>query len=123
MYSLQWYSLAALAIVLVIVLSFRGKVKTKLVLIGLRLRRAASSSRTLAYVMGWSPGKPGNYGELVAPRAVSAAPFAALRGKWVLVSVGRGRLRRRTARRSSTSCARCVARRARTWSASSGCGW
>lgn len=41
---------------------------------------------TLAYLLGWSPGKPGNYGELVPPRAVSAAPFAALRGKWVLVS-------------------------------------
>jgi len=41
---------------------------------------------TAAYLLGWSPGKPGNYGELIPPRAVSAAPFAALRGKWVLVS-------------------------------------
>ncbi len=41
---------------------------------------------TAAYLLGWSPGKPGNYGELVPPRAVTAAPFAALRGKWVLVS-------------------------------------
>ena len=41
---------------------------------------------TAAYLLGWSPGKPGNYGELVPPRAVAAAPFAALRGKWVLVS-------------------------------------
>ena len=41
---------------------------------------------TAAYLLDWSAGKPGNYGELVAPRAVSAAPFAALRGKWVLVS-------------------------------------
>lgn len=41
---------------------------------------------TAAYLLGWSPGKPGNYGELVPPRAVSAAPLAALRGKWVLVS-------------------------------------
>jgi hypothetical protein len=41
---------------------------------------------TLAYLFGWSPGKPGNYGELIAPRPVTLAPFAALRGKWVLVS-------------------------------------
>jgi len=41
---------------------------------------------TAAYLLGWSPGKPGNYGELVPPRALTAAPFAALRGKWVLVS-------------------------------------
>ena len=59
--------------------------KNKLVLIGL-VCAAPLVLGTLAYVMGWSPGKPGNYGELVAPRAVSAAPFAALRGKWVLVS-------------------------------------
>ena len=41
---------------------------------------------TAAYLLGWSPGKPGNYGELIPPRAVPAAPLAALRGKWVLVS-------------------------------------
>jgi hypothetical protein len=41
---------------------------------------------TLAYVLGWSPGKPGNYGELLEPRPLALAPLAALRGKWVLVS-------------------------------------
>lgn len=41
---------------------------------------------TLAYVLGWSPGKPGNYGELIEPRPVTLAAFVGLRGKWVLVS-------------------------------------
>lgn len=41
---------------------------------------------TLAYVLGWSPGNPGNYGELIEPRPVSHAAFEPLRGKWVLVS-------------------------------------
>lgn len=45
---------------------------------------------TAAYLLGWSPGNPGNYGELVAPRATSGAPFVALRGKWVLVSADVG---------------------------------
>jgi hypothetical protein len=39
-----------------------------------------------AWYFGWGTGKPGNYGELIAPRAVSQAPFDELRGKWVLVS-------------------------------------
>jgi hypothetical protein len=39
---------------------------------------------TLAYVYRWSPGKPSNYGELLAPKPV--AGFEALHGKWVLVS-------------------------------------
>lgn len=41
---------------------------------------------TLAYVMGWSPGRPGNYGELIPPRSVGLPQIEALRGKWVLVS-------------------------------------
>jgi hypothetical protein len=41
---------------------------------------------TLAYVLGWSPGAPANYGELIPPRLVTAAPLAELRGKWVLVA-------------------------------------
>ena len=41
---------------------------------------------TLAYVFGWSPGRPGNYGELIEPRPLALPPFAGLRGKWVLVS-------------------------------------
>lgn len=39
-----------------------------------------------AWYFGWASGSTGNYGELLAPRAVSAAPLQALRGKWVLVT-------------------------------------
>jgi cytochrome oxidase Cu insertion factor (SCO1/SenC/PrrC family) len=39
----------------------------------------------LAYQWHWVPGRTGNYGELIAPRAV-AGPLAPLRGKWVLVT-------------------------------------
>ena len=38
------------------------------------------------YLLDWTPGGAGNYGELVAPRPLSGAPFDALRGKWVLVT-------------------------------------
>jgi hypothetical protein len=42
---------------------------------------------TLAYVFKWNVGAPGNYGELLAPRELSGAPFVPrLRGKWVLVA-------------------------------------
>ncbi|HZM34315.1 MAG TPA: cytochrome C oxidase subunit I [Burkholderiales bacterium] len=41
---------------------------------------------TAAYLFGWSPGRPGNYGELLAPQPVSLDSVAALRGKWVLVT-------------------------------------
>lgn len=40
----------------------------------------------LAWHYGWGTGKPGNYGELIAPRTLSGAPFDELRGKWILVS-------------------------------------
>jgi hypothetical protein len=60
-------------------------VKNKLVLIAL-VCAAPLVLGTLAYLLGWSPGKPGNYGELIPPRVVSGAPFTSLRGKWVLVS-------------------------------------
>jgi hypothetical protein len=39
---------------------------------------------TLAYVLGWSPGAPANYGELIEPRVVPS--LSELRGKWVLVT-------------------------------------
>jgi cytochrome oxidase Cu insertion factor (SCO1/SenC/PrrC family) len=39
-----------------------------------------------AWYFKWGTGSPGNYGELVAPRLLSGAPFDELRGKWVLVS-------------------------------------
>jgi len=41
---------------------------------------------TAAYLFGWAPGTPGNYGQLIAPRTLSGAPLDSLRGKWVLVS-------------------------------------
>ena len=44
---------------------------------------------TAAYLAGWSPGEGGNYGELIAPRPVAAAPLGKLRGKWVMVSFDR----------------------------------
>jgi hypothetical protein len=43
---------------------------------------------TAAYFLRWDTGAAGNYGELIAPpRALAGAPFAGLRGKWVLVAV------------------------------------
>ena len=44
----------------------------------------------MAYLSGWAPGKTSNYGTLLAPRPIAAAPFAALRGKWVLVQFDGG---------------------------------
>jgi hypothetical protein len=41
---------------------------------------------TAAYLFDWAPGKPANYGQLIAPRPLSGPPLEALRGKWVLVS-------------------------------------
>jgi hypothetical protein len=42
---------------------------------------------TAAYMLGWSPGAPSNYGELVPPRVTSLTEF---RGKWVLVTFDTG---------------------------------
>jgi hypothetical protein len=39
---------------------------------------------TAAYLLGWSPGAPANYGELIPPRVID--PLSELRGKWVLVT-------------------------------------
>jgi hypothetical protein len=39
---------------------------------------------TAAYLLGWSPGAPSNYGELIPPRIVE--PLKEFRGKWLLVS-------------------------------------
>lgn len=42
---------------------------------------------TLAWWLGWATGSRSNYGELISPpRTLAGPPFAALRGKWVLVS-------------------------------------
>ena len=38
-----------------------------------------------AYLTGRVPGTTSNYGTLIAPRLLSAQPFVALRGRWVLV--------------------------------------
>lgn len=42
---------------------------------------------TAAYLLGWSPGAPSNYGELIPPRV---APLNEFRGKWVLVTFDAG---------------------------------
>ena len=49
-------------------------------------RVMALNCGTAAYVFHWAPGKPANYGELIAPRPLSGAPLEVLRGKWVLVT-------------------------------------
>jgi hypothetical protein len=59
--------------------------RNKVFLVGL-LCAAPFVLGTLAYLYGWAPGATANYGELIPPRPLSAAPLAALRGKWVLVS-------------------------------------
>jgi cytochrome oxidase Cu insertion factor (SCO1/SenC/PrrC family) len=41
----------------------------------------------VAYVSGWGSGTAANYGLLLAPQPIAAAPLAALRGKWVLVQL------------------------------------
>lgn len=59
--------------------------KAKLALIGAACA-APFVLGTAAYYFDWAPGKPVNYGELIAPRPLSGPPLDALRGKWVLVS-------------------------------------
>ena len=39
---------------------------------------------TAAYLFGWSPGAPANYGELISPHLIPE--LKELRGKWVLVA-------------------------------------
>lgn len=41
---------------------------------------------SLAYYLRWGRVATGNYGELIPPRTLDAAPFKPLRGKWVLVT-------------------------------------
>ena len=60
--------------------------RTKLIAIAL-VCAAPIVLGTLAYVFRWAPGTKGNYGELIEPRALAAAPFDGLRGKWVLVTI------------------------------------
>jgi hypothetical protein len=42
---------------------------------------------TAAYLLGWSPGAPSNYGELIPPRVT---PLNEFRGKWVMVTFDAG---------------------------------
>src|SRR5437016_1447204 len=44
----------------------------------------------VVYLLDLAPGAPSNYGELLAPQQPRGAAFAALRGKWVLVSFDPG---------------------------------
>lgn len=66
-----------------------GRGRLTLVLIGL-LFALPFTIGWLAYLAGWAPGTTSNYGTLLEPRPVAAAPVAALRGKWVLVSFDAG---------------------------------
>lgn len=59
--------------------------RNKLFLVGL-VCAAPLVLGTLAYVLRWTPGESGNYGELLTPQPLPGAPFEPLRGKWVLVS-------------------------------------
>jgi hypothetical protein len=59
--------------------------KNKAVLVGI-VCMAPVLAGWLLYFFHWRPADPGNYGELIAPRTLSGAPFDALRGKWVLVT-------------------------------------
>jgi hypothetical protein len=44
----------------------------------------------LAFIFGWTPGNPGNYGELIAPRPLSGPLLEGLHGKWIMLSFDRG---------------------------------
>jgi len=70
----------------------RGRVQLVLVIVVFILPLVASLA---AHLFGWSTGKTGNYGTLIAPRALPAAPLVALdggpdrldalQGKWLLL--------------------------------------
>ena len=59
--------------------------KAKIALIGAVCVAPVAAGWAL-YLLDWTPGGAGNYGELLTPRPLQGAPFDALRGKWVLVS-------------------------------------
>jgi hypothetical protein len=58
--------------------------QNKLLLIG-AICLAPFALAGLAYLLHWTPGNAGNYGELIEPRSLSGPPLDASRGKWVLV--------------------------------------
>ncbi len=60
--------------------------RNKIFLIGL-VCAAPLVLGTAAWFLRWDTGSAGNYGELIEPRRLDGAPFAGLRGKWVLVAI------------------------------------
>jgi hypothetical protein len=65
----------------------RGRVKLVLLALVFALPVVASF---LAWWLDLAPGATGNYGTLLKPRPVAAAPVAALKGRWVLVQLDDG---------------------------------
>ncbi len=64
----------------------RGRVKLALLAAFFALPVAAG---WIAWWLDLAPGAAGNYGTLLAPQPVLAAPFELLKGKWVLVQFDR----------------------------------
>jgi hypothetical protein len=62
------------------------RARVKLVLLGLFFASPFALA-WLAWWRDWAPGATSNYGELIEPRTLPGAPFTALRGKWVLVTL------------------------------------
>jgi len=65
----------------------RGRAKLALLAAFLALPVAAG---WLAWWLNLAPGSTANYGTLLPPRPLEAAPVAALKGKWVLVQLDGG---------------------------------
>ena len=65
----------------------RGRLKLALLAVFFLLPVGAS---WLVWWLDLAPGATGNYGTLLPPRAVTLAPLAALKGKWVLVQFDGG---------------------------------
>jgi hypothetical protein len=65
----------------------RGRLKLVLLALVFTLPVIASF---LVWWLDLAPGAAGNYGTLLKPRPVAAAPVAALKGRWVLVQLDEG---------------------------------
>ena len=68
----------------------RGRLQLLLLALFFILPAAASF---LIWRLDLAPGSTGNYGALLSPRPVAAAPFAALKGRWILVQLDGGECR------------------------------